>query len=307
MGSAVQAVPRTSIFRGVSAFPVTPQDDRGRVDAPALARTLVRLRDAGLGSVGLLGSTGSAVTLAREERRRAIEIAVETFGGTIPLLVGIGALRTDEAIRFGEDAREIGADAVLLAPVSYIPLNEDEVAVHCETVARTVGLPLCLYNNPVTTRFTFTPALIARLSRVVGIVAVKNPAGGEDATEDGITSLRRAAAPGFSVGWSVDAHAADALIAGGDAWYSVAAGLFPAPCVAIAAAAAAGDLGEARARNGRMRPLWNLFVEWSGYRVAHEAARLLGLTPHPAPLPILPLPAHAVERLADTIRGLELA
>ncbi len=293
-------------FRGVSAFPITPQDATGRVDRHALVRVLVRLRDQGLGSVGLLGSTGSAVYLSRGERRRAIEIARETLGGSVPLLVGIGALRTDEAIGLGEDARAIGADAVLLAPVSYVPLTEREVEAHCIAVARAVGLPLCLYNNPGTTRFTFGRDLVARLSRTEHIEAIKNPAGGADATADAIAAARTEAASGFSFGWSVDARAADAMIAGGDAWYSVAAGVFPAPCVAIAAAAARGAHDEARRFDATMRPLWDLLVAWSGYRVAHAAARLLGLTPHDPPRPVLPLPEAAQAALAAVIGRLGL-
>ena len=293
-------------FRGVSAFPITPQDAAGRVDRDALVRVLARLRDRGLGSVGLLGSTGSAVYLTRDERRRAVEVAVETLGGTVPVLVGIGALRTDEAIRLGEDARAIGADAVLLAPVSYVPLTEGEVEAHCTAVARAVGLPLCLYNNPGTTRFTFGRDLVARLSRIAPIAAIKNPAGGPDATADAIAAARHEAAAGFSFGWSVDAHAADAMIAGGDAWYSVAAGVFPAPCVAIADAAARGAHDEARRLDATMRPLWDLLVAWSGYRVAHAAAGLLGLTPHDPPRPVLPLPDAARTALAAVIGRLDL-
>ena len=291
-------------FRGISAFPITPHDETGRVDVGALRQVLGHLRGRGLGSVGLLGSTGSAVYLAREERRRAIEVAVETLGGAVPVLVGIGALRTDEAIRLGEDARAIGADAVLLAPVSYVPLTEREVEVHCAAVARAVRLPLCLYNNPNTTRFTFGRDLVTRLSRVGDIEAIKNPAGGPDATADAIAAARAGAAPGFSFGWSVDAHAAEAMIAGGDAWYSVVVGVFPAPCVAIADAAARGMHDEARALDARMRPLWDLLAAWSGYRVAHEAARLLDRTPHDPPLPVLPLPDDVRAAIASVIAQL---
>src|SRR6202011_4791197 len=99
--------------------------------------------------------------LTRSERRRAIEAAVDQVGGKIPLLVGIGALRTDDTVQFGQDAQAAGADAVLLAPVSYTPLTNHEVFTHFETVAHAVGLPLCIYNNPGTTHFAFSTDLIA--------------------------------------------------------------------------------------------------------------------------------------------------
>ncbi len=285
-------VSRRDAFRGLSAFPVTPQDEGGRVDTEALGRILRRLAEAGVSSVGLLGSTGSAAYLERAERRRAIETAVDVLGGAVPLLVGIGALRTADAIGHGEDARAIGADAVLLAPVSYVPLTEDEVFTLSADVAREVGLPLCLYNNPTNTRFSFTWPLVARLSRIAPIAAVKNPAGA-DATADAIRSAREAVAPGFSLGWSVDAAATEAMLAGGDCWYSVLAGVLPAPCVAIVRAVADGDAEEARRIASRLAPLLALFRTWSGYRVAHALAECLGLSPHRPPRPLLPLPPEA--------------
>jgi 4-hydroxy-tetrahydrodipicolinate synthase len=162
-------------FQGLSAFPITPADPQGHVDTAALRRLLRRLADAEVDSIGLLGSTGTYAYLNRAERRRAVEAAVTELSGAVPLLVGIGAMRTDDAVRHGQDAKAAGADAVLLAPVSYTPLTDDEVFEHFATVARSVDLPVVIYNNPGTTHFTFSPELIIRLSQVPGIVAVKNP------------------------------------------------------------------------------------------------------------------------------------
>ena len=296
-----------TLFRGLSAFPITPADEAGRVDDGALRVLLKRLTDAGVGSVGLLGSTGTYPYLTRAERRRAVEAAVDQVGGKAPVMVGIGALRTDEAVRLGQDAKDAGADAVLLAPVSYAPLTDDEVFAHFATVAEAVGLPLCIYNNPGTTHFTFSDALIARLSRVPHITAVKNPAPDASALPGSLHELRAAAAPGFSVGYSVDWKATEAMLAGGDAWYSVAGGLFPTPCMAIAAAAEAGRMEEARALHARMQPLWDLFTEFSSLRVTYAAVNLLGLCRAAPPRPILPLPKDAQRRIGEVLRALDLA
>jgi hypothetical protein len=164
------------LFRGLCAFPVTPGDDDGIVDAPAMRALVRRLVASGVDSIGVLGSTGSAPYFSRAERRRTIECGVDEAAGRLPVMAGIGALRTSEAVCLGQDAAAIGADAVLLAPVSYTPLTEEEVFRHVAAVADAVDLPLCLYHNPGTTNFTFTPALIGRLSRVARIVAVKTPA-----------------------------------------------------------------------------------------------------------------------------------
>ncbi len=134
-----------SPFHGLSAFPITPADGRGRVDPHALAALLGRLLEAEVDSVGLLGSTGTYAYLTRSERRRTIEAAVECIGGRIPITVGVGALRTDDAQDLVRDAREAGADGLLLAPVSYAPLTDEEVFQHFSAVAATTDLPLCIY------------------------------------------------------------------------------------------------------------------------------------------------------------------
>ncbi|ANP89848.1 hypothetical protein BA011_29565 (plasmid) [Rhizobium leguminosarum] len=72
-----------SLFKGLSAFPITPADASGRVDRAALAMLLQRIVDAGADSIGLLGSTGAYAFLTRDERKRAIETAVETVGGRV--------------------------------------------------------------------------------------------------------------------------------------------------------------------------------------------------------------------------------
>ena len=291
---------------GLCTFPITPADATGRVDASALQVLLTRLVDARVHSIGLLGTTGSYPYLSRAERRRTIKAAAVHVAGRAPILAGIGALRTDDAVLLAQDARTAGAAAGLLAPVSYTPLLDDEVFTHFETVARESGLPLVVYNNPGTTHFTFTANLLARLSRVPGIVAVKNPAPAAEAVPAHLQALRAATALGFSLGYSVDAHAAEALLAGGTAWYSVAGGLFPQPCMTIVAAAQAGDAAEVRRLNAELVPLWDLFREHTSLRVMYAAANLLGLCRAAPPRPILPLPEAAQRRVAETLKLLGL-
>ena len=289
------------IVSGLSAFPITPADPDGRVDVPALRRLVAPLVAARVDSIGLLGSTGTYMYLSRAERRRALDAALDEAGGLVPVLVGIGALRTDEAVRLAADAKAAGAAAGLLAPVSYTPLGDDEVYAHVETVALKSGLPICLYDNPATTHFRFTPALVGRLARVPGIVALKSPAPDPAEVPAHLAALRGAVPDGFSVGVSVDWHAAEALLAGADAWYSVAAGPFPRTCLALVGAARGGDAAEARRLDGCLRPLWAFFREYSSLRVVHAIAALRGVAAAEPPRPILPLSAEARERVAHLL------
>ncbi|MCJ2082996.1 dihydrodipicolinate synthase family protein [Methylobacterium sp. J-090] len=291
---------------GLSAFPITPADADGRVDAGALRRLLAPLCAAGVDSIGLLGSTGSYPYLSRPERRRALETAIDVVGGRVPILVGVGALRTDAAVALARDARAIGATAGLLAPVSYTPLTEDEVFEHFATVARESGLPLCIYDNPGTTHFTFTPALVGRLSRETGIIALKSPAPERPEIAAHLMKLRETVPAGFSLGYSGDWNAVEALLAGGDAWYSVMGGLFPHAAMAIVRAVRDGDADAARALDARLQTLWSLFREFSSLRVMYTCAEELGLCNTRPPRPVLPLAGAARDKVVQTLRRLDL-
>lgn len=292
------------LFHGLSAFPITPADDSGRVDTDALAALLGRLHEAEVDSVGLLGSTGTYAYLTRSERRRAIEAASECIGGSVPIIVGIGALRTDDAQDLARDAQRAGASGLLLAPVSYTPLTDEEVFQHFSTVAETTDLPLCIYNNPITTHFAFSDDLVARLAEMPRIVAVKNPAPAPSEAKAKVDALRRKLPADFAIGYSADWHSAEAILAGGVAWYSVIGGLLPHPSLTLMRAAQAGRVAEVRRINATFQPLWNLFKQHGSLRVIYAAANLLGLTNAQPPRPILPLGTAERECTARALDGL---
>ncbi|EJC71660.1 dihydrodipicolinate synthase/N-acetylneuraminate lyase [Rhizobium leguminosarum bv. trifolii WSM2012] len=293
-----------SLFEGLSAFPITPADASGRVDTAALAVLLRRIVDASAQSIGLLGSTGAYAFLTRDERKRAIDTAVGTVDGKIPVIVGVGALRTDEAQALARDAKEAGADGLLLAPVSYVPLTGDEVFEHFAAVAERGGLPLCIYNNPSTTRFTFNSALIARLATVPNIAAIKMPLPANEDFKTELADLRSKTRTGFSIGYSGDWGASSALLAGVDAWYSVVAGVLPAEALALAKAARAGNIEKVERLEKAFEPLWSLFKRFGSFRVMYKLAALLGVGTFEPPLPVRPIPDSAVPDVVQALNHL---
>ncbi|NKM30924.1 dihydrodipicolinate synthase family protein [Rhizobium laguerreae] len=291
-----------SPFHGLSAFPPTPADRDGRVDTEALGRLLERLCDAGVASIGLLGSTGIYAFLTREERRRAVEAAVECVRGRIPLVVGVGALRTDHARSLARDAEVAGADALLLAPVSYTPLTQGEAYGHFLAVTEAAKLPLCIYNNPGTTHFTFTRDLLQRLSDIETVSAVKMPlpADGDFAGE--LAALREKTR--LAIGYSGDWGAAEALLSGADAWYSVIGGVLPRVALALSKAAIAGEGGEAHRLDGLLQPLWKTFKEFGSLRVVYTLLDLLSLARAELPRPLLPLGSMDRQRVLGAVEPL---
>lgn len=292
-------------FRGLSAFPLTPTSEAG-IDERAVAIMVERAVRAGVDSIGALGSTGGYAYLDREQRRRVTRAAVNAAAGT-PVMAGIGALRTLHVRQYADDAQAEGAAAVLLAPVSYQRLTDDEVFGLYEDISAAVSVPICVYDNPATTGFAFSDELHAAITGLPNVAAVKiPPAPAEDAAER-ITALRNALRPGTVIGVSGDWFAAPALNAGADAWFSVVAGVFPGYAVAITRAALDGAESEASRLSAELEPLWALFRRHGSLRVMAAAGELLGLTAGPSlPRPLRGLDQDARHTLEDTLRRLGL-
>lgn len=295
---------RNTLFTGLSAFPLTPADGEGVVDVDGVGMLVERLCDAGVDSIGVLGSTGIYAYLDRAERKRTVAGAVEAAAGRVPLIVGIGALRTTWAIELARDAERAGAGGLLLAPVSYTPLLPHEVAQHYRAVAGATGLPLCIYNNPGTTRFAFSPALIAELASLPNVAAIKMPLPADGHCAGELSDLRRATSPAFRIGYSGDWGMAGSLLAGADAFYSVLAGLLPGPALRLVRAARAGRRDETAALDAALAPLWALFRAHGGLRIMYALARHLGLPVGQPPAPLLPVDcavADAAVRALDAL------
>ena len=293
----------SAVFTGLSAFPLTPANAAGVVDTDALQALVARGVAAGVASICVLGSTGIYAYLTRAERRRAIGAAV-SVAGSAPILAGIGALRTDEACALAREAQEAGAKGLLLAPMSYTPLTQHEAFEHFQSVAAATDLPLCIYNNPSTTHFQFSLPLLTRLADIPTIVALKNPEPAQGSIAEELAELRANIALPFTLGYSGDWCAARALLAGADSWFSVVAGLFPVPALAMARAAQAGETDRAMQIDAMFAPLWALFKEFASLRVIYAAANLLALTDAQPPRPILPIPEADIARLKVAIAPL---
>ncbi|GAA4943465.1 dihydrodipicolinate synthase family protein [Streptomonospora halophila] len=293
------------MFTGLSAFPLTPTTDDG-IDEAAYERMVGRIAASGADSVGALGSTGGYAYLGRRERARAARLAVRS-AGTVPVMVGIGALRTRDVLENAEDAQQAGASAVLLAPMTYQPLTDDEVFGLYEDVAAHLSVPLVVYDNPVTTHVSFSDELHGRIAHLPGVASVKIPPVPADPGEARarVAGLRAAVPADVTIGVSGDGAGADGLLAGCDAWYSAVAGVLPEACLAVARAAAAGEAERARALSAELDPLWELFVRYGSYRVISAIAVELALACEPnLPRPVRPLDAagrRAVAAALDTI------
>ncbi len=286
--------PVNSIFTGLSAFPLTPMRDDA-VDEQAFVGLIERLVAARVDSITALGSTGSYAYLSADERARVTGLAVE-HSGDIPVFVGVGALRTSQVLSNVRAAEQAGASGLLLAPMTYQPLTDNDVFGLFRTVTEHTELPVIVYDNPGTTHFTFSLDLYARIARLPGIASIKIPPLPVDprVARERVEAIRAVVPERLSIGISGDAAAANGLIAGCDAWYSVIGGTLPTVALEITRAAQRGDADEARAASDRLAPLWDLFAEFGGsLRVTAAVAEILGLAPHRS----LPLPIQGLDEV----------
>lgn len=301
--------PDPSLFTGLSAFPLTPLKD-DRLDEDAFVGLIERLVLAGVDSITALGSTGSYAYLDTDERARVAQLSVES-ALDIPVFIGVGALRMRDVLANVASAEAAGAQGLLLAPVSYQSLTEDEVFALFRTVTESTDLPVVVYDNPGTTHFTFTTELYARLAALDGVASIKIP--GTPASPAGwderIGEIRAAIGSEVTIGISGDAHGAEGLIAGCDAWYTAVGGTIPEPMLEITRAAELGNAQLARELSAELQPLWDLFTEFGGsLRVTAAIAEHLGLVgADTLPLPVRDLDAAAKRQVAEVADNLDLA
>ncbi|HDS6852141.1 dihydrodipicolinate synthase family protein [Enterobacter sp. V87_3] len=282
------------MFHGLSAFPLTPLKE-GKFDERAFINLLRPVVDASVDSLGILGSTGSYAYLTVEERGRIARCAV-AHAYDIPVIISIGALRLDDILRLADDGQAAGVSGVLMAPVSYQRLTEDETFNLYETVTRQLSVPLCIYDNPATTGFAFSDELLFAVAALPNVGSIKLGRVPED-----LSQIRDLLPDTVTLGIAGDWLAASALQAGFDVWYSVLAGLFPHTTLAIARSKEA-------AQSERLEPLWELFRRYGSLRVIAAAAEMMGKVA----APVLPFPLQAVqgeprEALARILADLELA
>lgn len=278
------------MFAGLSAFPLTPLAG-AEIDEKSFVSLIENLADAGVDSIGALGSTGSYAYLTREQRLRVTRLAVGAASG-IPVMTSISSISADEVMRLAEDAQNAGVSGVLLAPLSYQKLSADEAFRLYERVTAGLSVPLCVYDNPATTGFHFSDDLLVALSNLnhVGSIKLGDLPAEWSAASQRIAALKRRIAGQVTLGISGDARAAAGLIAGCGVWYSVLGGLFPRYALRLTRAALRGDADEAHRLNADLAPLWAFYHRHGSLRAIATVAEILGT----APAPCLPFPLQTL-------------
>lgn len=155
----------------------TPYDSHGNVDVPALRKILRHLIEGGCHGVFMLGSTGELASLDSTARDVVVRITVDEIGGRIPVLTGIADTCPGASIALARRARDLGADAVVLAAPSYYDLSSDELVRYISHVLDHTGMPTLLYNMPWLTGHILDEACLRRALDYPHLIGFKDSSG----------------------------------------------------------------------------------------------------------------------------------
>lgn len=151
-------------FEGIYTPAVTPLAPDGQIDKKAFAAILEYLIESGVHGIIIGGSTGEYYAHTPQERFDLSAYAKEVIGSRLPLIVGTGATRTEDAMEYAKAAKAIGADAILVTTPPYALPTDQENALHAIAIDRAAGLPIMLYNYPGRMGVSMGEEYLARVS-----------------------------------------------------------------------------------------------------------------------------------------------
>ena len=165
---------KTSVdWNGPMPAVVTPFDAGGRIDEAAFRANLELSIDAGMTGLVVSGCTGEFWAMTADERKRIMEIGVETARGRVPVIGGTTAVTTSEAIQLTRMAKDIGCVGAMLLPPYFVRPSKDDIVAHFQAVSEAVDLPLMLYNLP-SGAVDLTADVVDRLADIDTVVAIKD-------------------------------------------------------------------------------------------------------------------------------------
>jgi 4-hydroxy-tetrahydrodipicolinate synthase len=165
-------------FKGLIPATVLPMTEDARIDEPVLRSYMRHVAQAGIHAVAINVDTGEAPHLSHEERVRVIEIVIDEIGGRVPVIAGLPAQFTEQAVAFGRDYKKAGASALLVFPISAYqgnPLEPALVLRYHAALGDGVDLPLVLFNlTPALGGVLLSPEIIEQLCGLAPVAAIKD-------------------------------------------------------------------------------------------------------------------------------------
>ena len=244
-------------WQGVFPAITTQMHKDGSPDLAATAHHAEVLIKSGISGLVFLGSLGENQSLTAEEKRGVMQAMIQAVAGRVPVLSGVAESSCLEACRYVKDCEKLGADGfMLMPPMIYKTPDTRESLAHFRTVAKATGLPIMIYNNPISYGHDITPELFAELADQKNFVALKESSGNTRR----ITDLHNTVGDRYAIFTGVDDLALESAILGIDGWVAGTGIAFPAENQYLWELMQAGQWDQARAIYRWFSPLLHLDV-----------------------------------------------
>ncbi|WP_457877041.1 dihydrodipicolinate synthase family protein [Pseudomonas aeruginosa] len=288
-------------FEGIYTPAITPLSADGSIDTQAFAEVLEFLVESKVHGIVIGGSTGEYYAHTAEERLALAAHASEVIAGRLPLVVGTGAIRTEDSLAYAEAARAIGADAILVGSPPYALPTSREIAEHVLAVDRADGLPIMLYNYPARMGVEMDEAFFAAVAGCRNIVAIKESSGST-------AQLHRLACRhpriALSCGW--DDQALEFFAWGARSWVCAGSNFIPGEHLALyQACVVENDFAKGRRIMAAMMPLMDFLESGHFVQSIKHGCELAGLRAGGVRAPLKALDEAGKAALAEIVARLK--
>ena len=289
-------------LHGVFPYLVSPIDAAGYVKTDILAKLCDDLIAAGVHGLTPLGSTGEFAYLNSEQRTAVVQTTIEAARQRVPVIAGVAATATADAVAQAKNYQRLGADGILAILESYFPLKDEQVEAYFRAIADAVDIPVVLYTNPQFQRSDLSLDTIAKLATHPRIRYIKDAS-----TNTGRLLSIMNRCPDMKV-FSASAHIpAAVMLIGGVGWMAGPACLVPRQSVHLYELCRAGRFDEAMMLQRR---LWGINEAFARFNLAACIKAGLQIQGYDVGDPVPPQPAlTAAERkiVEKTLIKLEVA
>ncbi len=275
-------------IRGIYSALITPMHADESVDYEMIARLVERQISQGVGGFYCCGSSGEALLLSLEERKRIAATVVKAVAGRVPVIAHVGTIRTADAVELAASAYGDGVVAVSMIPPYYYKFSQDEIIGYYEDVVVKSGAPVIIYNIPQFTGVAFTKDNSRRLLENPKVVGVKHTS-----TDLYALERMRSAFPDKVYFNGFDEMFLSALAAGADSAIGTTVNLFAPRFNLIRQLFLQGEMSQALVEQEKVNQGVELFVRHGIFNAVKYALSLDGLECGRCRAPFKPLTAQA--------------
>jgi 4-hydroxy-tetrahydrodipicolinate synthase len=269
-----------------------------------LEATINRLIEAGVHGLIIAGTTGEYYAQSSDERVEMMSVAHEIIAGRRPMIVGTGAIRTEDSILYAKAAKKAGADALLIATPPYAYPTGREIALHALAIDRAADLPAMLYNYPGRMCVNMDEETLDRLGRSPNFCAIKESSGDPNR----LHMLARDY-PHIALSCGMDDQALEFFAWGARSWVCAGSNFAPEAHIALyQSCAVEGNFTKGRAIMSAMLPLMRVLEQGGKFvQCIKYGLTLRGIDAGPPRKPLQPLNKDDKRQLAEVIATMDIA